>query len=337
MKRLFLILIISLVLNSCQDKLSGSAENPLLESNELERTFHRGGSPVEVIVRLSAEEIMITEFLTVTIEVWHPEGTHITPPYLSEQHYDPLKLVESPKKETGWSEEKSKLFNRWAFRLEPLISGDFSIKPFVVGFRFEKEKTKDPKNWPVYKIHSEAIPYKVNSAGFENLDDIKGIKGKIIPPYDFFPLIIAGLATISVFCIYFLSIRLTGRKRLREEPVERVDYRAIALSKLLELEKKKLEDQAAFDRFHTELADLLRDYIENIFGLKAKEQTTEEFIKGVYDTNQFTPDQRGILNRYLQLADLVKFATYNPGSEISFDALKNVREFVQSTEVHHEI
>ncbi|MBU2514367.1 hypothetical protein KJ966_23770 [bacterium] len=328
----FLILFgIIMILFACERNGGEEVKESPDNHRDTEYTFKRGGSPVEVVVKLSSVELELTDFLTVTIESRFPEDTHITPPYLSEEVYAPLLLIENPKNETVWAEKKNLMINRWTYRFEPLISGEFELNPFIISFRLEKEKTDNLNNWPVYKIYTEPIKYSVSAINYNELDDIRDIKGMILPPFKYLPLIISLVIIGFIISSIFLFQKYGKNVDALDPTVPEVDFHQQALLRLKDLEQRDLIGQSAFDQYHTELANILRDYIENIFGLRAKEQTTEEFIKEVYETQHFNTEQRQILDRYLRLADLVKFATFNPGSEISISALNNVRTFVQTT------
>lgn len=327
--------ILVLLLVGCQEK---PMDPPKEASAKTSYSFNRGGAPITVNIHLSKAEPEITDFLTVTVETLFDEGVLPTPPVLGETVYSPLMLIDSPKEETYWSEDEQMMINRWSFKFEPLSSGEFSLKPFTIHFRLSKEKSEDPTKWPVYQIHTEEIPYRVKGIDGNNLGDLRAIKGMILPGYNFIPLItILGFVLVTVGGYLVIRYLLNQRKDPIDLQAAKVDFYQRTLTRIERLEKQDLINKAQFNAFHTELADILREYVENVFGIRAKEQTTEEFISTVSKASRFNRDQNQMLNRFLKLADLVKFATFDPGSEISKEALINVRDFVQSTGKPNEI
>ncbi|MBU3915538.1 DUF4381 domain-containing protein, partial [bacterium] len=207
-----------------------------------------------------------------------------------------------------------------------------SLKPFNIHFRLIKEKTDDLSKWPVYQIKTDAIDYSVKSVGISDEDDIRDLKDLILPEYNFIPI----AATLSVLALIVLGVWLFKKYKnflsgTNAKQLETVDYYVEALKQLDDLESQDLINQEMFNRFHTSLSDILRNYIEYHFGLHAKEQTTQEFIRHISNAKHFTLDQQAILDRFLSLADLVKFATFDPGSKTSEDAMKNVRNFIITT------
>ncbi len=315
-----------------------ATEPPQSLNTPVELTFTRGGAPIKVLVQLSNSELNLTDFLTVTIESRFEEGVQVTPPYLSESVYSPLLLVENPREETFWSGENERLVNRWTYRFEPLISGKFKLRPFAISFRLDKEKTTKLEEWPVYQVNTEAIDYEVKPIDVGELDDIRDIKGLIYPPYKYWIPVVTFLALLILSTAIFLLFRY--RKSRQSElniATPLIDYYSDALKKLSLLEQQDYISKAEFNVFHTELTSILRNYLEHHFGLRAKEQTTEEFVQEIVRTRTFSEEQRYELNQFLQLADLVKFATFQPGPQISADALANVRTFIHTTGKPHDI
>lgn len=303
-----------------------------------EFTFTRGGAPIEVLVRLSENELELIDFLIVTIESKFEDGVQVTPPYLSEAVYSPLLLVENPREETFWSEKDDRLVNRWTYKFEPLVSGKFKLKSFAINFRLDKEKTAKVNEWPVYQVNTEEIDYEIKPTDIGELDDIRDIKGLIYPPYQYGIPVITGLTLLVLSTGIFLLFKFRNKKQPEFNAGKSlIDYYTDALNKLYALEQQDYISKAEFNRFHTELTFILRNYLEHHFGLRAKEQTTEEFIQEIVRTRTFSEEQRYELNRFLQLADLVKFATFQPGPQISEDALNNVRTFIQTTGKPHDV
>lgn len=334
MPRIFLYLILLLFfacLTACESGFQPS-EQQQTDPSANEYRFTKGGAPVELIVRLSESTIDLSELLMVTIEVQFKEGVQVLPPYLSESVYEPLVLVKPPKNETVWSEKRQRMIHRWSYTFEPWSSGNFSLKPFSIHFRLDSEKSDDLSKWPVYAISSESIAYSVTAITTEELDDIKPIKGMVYPPYRYWIPVTAALAVIAIGIVAYGLIRIReGRTPGLETTGPSIDNYAEALSRLDTLEQKQLVEQSAFNAFHTELSTILRDYLEKHLGLKAREQTTQEFVQDIVDRRRFTSSQRRELEAYLELADLVKFASFQPGSDISLNALNSVRSFIQST------
>lgn len=320
------------------DTSSPPNTDPLPVDPNLNYKFTQGSIPLEVWVRLSKRELDLTDYLIVTIETRAAEAVRVIPPYLSEEVYSPLLLIEQPKQETTWSQADGILINRWIYTFEPLESGEHTLKPFSIYFRLEKEKTERIEQWPDYELQTTLIPYTVIPFEVGQQEDIRDMIGLIVPPYNFIPPVVVILVLGGILTGYLIWLR---RRTIRHQGnlpfAPAIDYYQHSLERLQSLERKNLIAGGKFDAFFTELSIILRDYLDHKFGLRAKEQTTQEVIAELMATRQFTDEQRQDLDRYLQLADLVKFATFQPGHQISEAALNGVRTFIYSTGKPHEI
>lgn len=92
-----------------------------------------------------------------------------------------------------------------------------------------------------------------------------------------------------------------------------IDPRAEARRALEELIAKRLVEIGAFGIFYVELTGIVRLFIERTTGVQAPDQTTEEFLREVEGHEAFPADRRHALARFLEAADLVKYAAQVPG------------------------
>ena len=334
---LILLLLLSIVA-ACKDFTVLSPGDTDSDKPEIEKIFSLGGAPVQVKVRLSQETIALTDRLKMTLLIEYSEDVRIIPPYLSEVVYAPLLLTEKPQNDVRWSQDNQFLINEWHYVFEPIESGKFTLNAFTVFFRLNQERTADIANWPIYKIRIEPIPYQVLSVELDPAADIRDIKGFMLPEYRFIPVVItAGIILIlggMGFAFFLYRSRFKKEGFVEENPV---DFCRQALDELDCLEQKDLIGKQAFDQLHTELSAILRRYLENYFQIKAQEQTTEEFIVEISESKQFSGEWRNMLQQFLRLADLVKFATFEPGADISRGAVRDVRSFIVKTGRQHGI
>jgi len=67
--------------------------------------------------------------------------------------------------------------------------------------------------------------------------------------------------------------------------------------------------------YAAEVSDAVRHYLEGRFGLRAPEQTTEEFLLGLSRRPLLDVRHQGPLVGFLEQCDLVKFAGWRPGAQ----------------------
>jgi hypothetical protein len=77
-----------------------------------------------------------------------------------------------------------------------------------------------------------------------------------------------------------------------------------------------------------ELTGLVRRYIERTQGIRAPEQTTQEFLAEIARRPDFPREEARRLRDFLESADLVKFAAYEPREEDTEESLHRARLFV---------
>lgn len=105
----------------------------------------------------------------------------------------------------------------------------------------------------------------------------------------------------------------------------------VALKALEDLNEKKLWQAGQFKLFHTELTDILRRYIENRYHAPAMESTTEEILEELLELTMTQKSSFNNLKDVLQMADLVKFAKYEPLPDENQMVYMNARLFVEQT------
>lgn len=136
--------------------------------------------------------------------------------------------------------------------------------------------------------------------------------------------IIALLLCIGFGFLTYYIIKKRQNKNLTEDDLFKTPLEKVT-KKLQLLDAKRLIMSGDVKSYYSEMTDITRDYIEEVFEIPAKESTTAELIKHLQKTIQdkkikLSKDTVNDLKRVLQSADLVKFAKSEPMmSEIESD------------------
>ena len=175
------------------------------------------------------------------------------------------------------------------------------------------------------------------------LNDIKDIENVPIWWWDVCKWILLGLG-ILLLCAggYYLWLWYKKNKKTEEEPINPELLRPaeeVALEKLDAIKAAKIWTEGRFKEYHTDLTDVVREYIGRRFDVHSTEKTSDETLRELkpmlLDKGQWTMDNgRGLydkLNKMLQLADLVKFAKWNPTPDENEQALTTAYDFVNET------
>ncbi len=142
-----------------------------------------------------------------------------------------------------------------------------------------------------------------------------------VPKYIGFALL--GLLIIALL-VYLISKIKLYRKIRRMTPSER------ALRELILLLGRKLPEKGLFKDFYIELTMVVRRYIERRYGIRAPEQTTEEFLAAAANHDEFDPTSIAELKKFLMSADLVKFAGVAASISSTAEATAKAKSYIET-------
>jgi hypothetical protein len=100
---------------------------------------------------------------------------------------------------------------------------------------------------------------------------------------------------------------------------------------------RKLVEEKRYREFTAEVADILRRYIEDRFGLRAPERTTEEFLAEAGTGLDVGGDRKKILADFLIHCDLVKFAALEPSDDDVKRTFNTAKDFIDATKSLEEV
>jgi hypothetical protein len=135
----------------------------------------------------------------------------------------------------------------------------------------------------------------------------------------------AGALALAAAVVALRFIRRRAEIRIRLSAYD------VALERLERLAAGGLPAPAAADAWYVELSDIVRRYLEDRYGVRAPELTTEEFLREAHQLEALIDDDRALLTRFLEGCDRVKFAGYHPAQTESGSALETARRFITQT------
>ncbi|MBQ5795882.1 MAG: hypothetical protein IIW14_07825 [Kiritimatiellae bacterium] len=180
----------------------------------------------------------------------------------------------------------------------------------------------------VYKIKPFAVAGNVaGPVYFENPAPREAVTGdmEVDPKKDLPPLswklvgwIAAALAAIAlaVASVWFL-VRFLARK-IKEHRMSPIERAWVELERLL---GKGLPGRGRYKDFYVELTMVVRRYIQRKYGIKAPHMTTEEFLREAKPSDE--------LRRFLESADMVKFAGVEATPEMADEATQSARDYLK--------
>jgi hypothetical protein len=136
----------------------------------------------------------------------------------------------------------------------------------------------------------------------------------------------AGVALLALAAVgYWLWRRQASRAQAAAPPENPAD---IARRQLLAAEASMANPRD----FGVAVSDAIRRYLENRFGLRAPEQTTEEFLAGLQQRPVLDQRHQELLVEFLEQCDFLKFAGAQPDPDVEAGLLAAGRRLVEETD-----
>jgi hypothetical protein len=185
-------------------------------------------------------------------------------------------------------------------------------------------------------ISTDSLKVVVNYVPVDTTQAIKPIKAILKAPLSFreiLPYLVVFIVLMLImFVIIYYYKRLKSNKPLFIRVKPEIPPHIIALEKLKKLEDDKLWQKGEIKKFHIDLTDIVREYMESRYHILAVESTTPEIIEQL---TTCLSDQTLInkVKEFLDLSDLVKFAKLTPLPNENEKCLQVSYEFVENTKV----
>ncbi len=188
-------------------------------------------------------------------------------------------------------------------------------------------------------IFTDPLLLQVNTMTVDTTQAIKDIKEPYEETYSWIDwlkdnmiFVWVLLGALLVILIFYLIVRYTRKVKplMVEVEIPKIPAHIIAFEKLDKLKKENLWQDGKLKLYHSQLTDIIREYIENRFKIQALEQTTDEILFG-FRKVAIDNESKSKLKSVLILADLVKFAKEQPLSTENEMSMTNSYDFINGT------
>lgn len=189
-------------------------------------------------------------------------------------------------------------------------------------------------NWKTLQLPAFEIEVSVPTAeGRPTLDDLNGPGNPLPMPIErsvprFVPYALGALLLLAGLVVFFIM----RARRLSTYVLPPRDPRDLAREALDALLAQGYVERGEFAAFYYELTLIVREYIERTTGVRAPELTTEEFLRACErrtDVALFRGEGRARLRRFLESADLIKYAAQVPDATAVDESLAAARVFCE--------
>lgn len=144
-------------------------------------------------------------------------------------------------------------------------------------------------------------------------------------------LALAGIGIGGYFLITYLRNRYGKAPEQTAPKAPLRPAEEIALEKLDIIREQKIWQSGQIKEYHTQLTDVVREYIAQRFNVSSTEQTSDETLRAMRPLLNEQKDLYEQLRKMLTLADLVKFAKWTATPDENEMSLRNAYVFVKET------
>ena len=319
MKRVALTSIFSVLTPVVLLLLAGCNQSAIDPSTVASTTVERG--PVTATLSIHPKQARLSDQLEMRLVLEYESGVEIAEVPFGESlnEFEIRSFDESRPREND-----GQIVSEQTYLLEPTQAGELIVAPITIKFTdnravgdgAEYELQTDPVVVTVTTMVSDAAP---------SLTDLHPLADPLSAP------------TSSRWWWWWLPIPLLPLiawilwRLLRKSPFAVAGVsesaREWALQELRVLEDSGLSQQDS-KQFYVVLTSIVRRYIERTTGIRAPEQTTQEFLQEVTRRHDFPTDEKTSLQEFLESADLVKFAAHEPTDADLATSLHRARGFI---------
>jgi hypothetical protein len=316
-------LVVALMLVGCGQPDVPSTSDAR-QPDSIEREFEK--HPVKMTVRINPSEPRLSDLVDMEVTVTAPREVEIKPPTFGDAVGDFLVLNYRDRSPEVASDSDSQT-RQFQYQLEPVSSGTHLIRSVAIEFTDNRESS-EAKGKTAF-IESEPIELQVSTQLGDQTPDLANLEPMVDPVAIESPMkiwsILGALSTALIAAIAWIRRR---RARQVETQVPQPTPEEIAQNALSQLLAEDLPGKGLFKDFYVRLTGIVRGYIEDTTGIKAPEQTTEEFLREIRSKPIFSVERSMRLAEFLEAADQVKYAGQQPGPDQIELSILRAKEFV---------
>lgn len=285
--------------------------------------------PVRVSIAVRPPEPVIGDVIELVLEVVAEREVEVLMPEFGEAlgRFEIVDFAPTEKLDAA-----GRSVSRQVYRLQPSRSGSQSIPPLRVEFVDRRPGQKEaPEGEDAYEILTDRVPLEVAPILAADAPltlrpahgDLGPRRGPGPPAWAIFLAAALVLAAVGPFAWRaFVAARARARQRSAYE---------VARGELDALLASGRPDAAGMDAFYVRLSLIVRTYLEDRFGLRSPELTTQEFLNEMGRSPDLARSHQQFLRGFLTQADLVKFAGHRPEDSAVTDSIASAERFLEET------
>ncbi|HNQ61718.1 MAG TPA: hypothetical protein PKJ62_04950 [Bacteroidia bacterium] len=282
--------------------------------------------PIIVTATPDTNQIRIGEQVKISLKANIPTGVKINFPLIPDT-FDGIEVVSRSAIDTVVAKDKSSAIFSQSLQVTSFDSGYYVVEPFHFTSLNNETGLTDTFSTEAFLISVKTIQVDTTLA-------IKDIKAPLTAPLTLMEILsMVGIVLLCILVLWFLWRLWKNRKNvaaplLPSKP--KIPAYQIALDALKKTEQEKLWQQGFYKKYHSEISDTLREYIERSYDINALELTSDETLDRIRRIT-LPGDAFEKLRYVLTTADPVKFAKMIPMPDENERSLQYAYDFVNLT------
>jgi len=276
--------------------------------------------------KIDTNAIMIGQHVQLELGINLPEGTRVSWPIILDTLSAQIEVLKQGNIDTIRQNGAERLIQQ--FTITSFDSGYVAIPSQQFHFKKSGDTTQ-------FMTSTGELFLQVNVPQVDTTQAIKPIVGPISEPYTFaemVPWILVGLAAAGFTVLIFWLIRRRKNKKplFERKPKPALPPHVVAINKLEELRLAKVWQNGKIKQYHSELTDIMREYLDNRYHFDAPEMTSDEILqalRGIMKNKEAMEKLSGVFF----LSDMVKFAKAQPTALENDLSLSHCVDFVNET------
>jgi len=218
-------------------------------------------------------------------------------------------------------EDKRKITRKW-YSLRADVAGSYILPEIEVHYT-DSGKEKTAKTSEIF------VEVKAPSAAAaDSQEDIRELKGLEITPTHY----LAWFTGIALVCTAVgLGVFFYTRRNRKPQDIKRLPPHEDALNRLEAIAIPNESDVLALKRYYFSLSEIIRTYVEDRYGFRATDMTSEEIVRNLHANSPLPEAEKPIFIDFLKETDVVKFTDFYPAHEAIVAAKERVKTFVIQT------
>jgi hypothetical protein len=294
--------------------------------------FHSqlNGQDISVTASFDTTRILIGDQISFKVMIDQPSDVKLTLPFFRDTLIKNIEILSGPAIDTtGITGNKIRITEKYLitcydsgfYRIDPVFAERVDpngLKRYYSDYSLlEVARARISPADTSAKIFDIAAPYRAPLT-----------LGELLPW-----ILLALIVTVIIWLIIKLIKKFKKVKKEDNVPVITEPAHIVAFRELENLKNDKLWECGETKKYYIRLTEIIRQYLENRFGINSLELTTPETLDALVKTGFKKDESYNKLRSVLTGADLVKFAKYKPAPAENESAFSDSYNFVLVTKV----